>query len=386
MKTIFEPLSINGRITIKNRIARSATHDAISYGGHLNERVYDIYRELAAGELGMIMTAQSEVSRSGGTADCAVKIYHPEYEDELRVLVDICHKGGSALIVQLCHSGIKSRSLPNPLVGPSPCEPAPGVVVRALTVDEIHALVDDFAAAAVKCRNAGADGVQIHNAHGYLLATFFSPCTNRRTDEYGGSVENRARIILEIYDAIRAAVPDPAFVIGIKTNLSDLIDPSITRDDVLYLCRELESRGLDFAEFSCGLMPGGPGPAKYLLMPEEPYQPIFYRSTADIAKELRIPVFGVNGYRSVEQIERCLNESEIQGISLCRPLIREPGLVKRWKEGDTRPSTCVSCAACEADTNWIQRCAEKPDPVPVIRWFGCPREKKQPRTVPLKEP
>ena len=383
MKRISDPLSIGKKLVLKNRLARSGTHDAISYGGHLTPQVGKIYHDLAAGGVGMIITGQTEVSRSGGTADCAVRAYLPEYEAELRAIADDVHACGSALIVQLNHGGIKSRSQPNPLVGPSPCEPAPGVTVRELTEDEIAGIVDDFARAAVKSRAAGADGVQIHNAHGYLLATFYSPKTNRRTDRYGGSRENRARIIFEIYDAIRAAVPDPDFVVGIKTNLSDLIEPSISKEDSLWLCQELERRGLDFAEFSCGLMPGGPGPAAFLPMPEEPWQPIFYRATADMARQLTIPVFAVNGYRVPDDIERCLNESEIQGISLCRPLIREPDLPRRWLSGDRSPARCTSCGACEADTNWIQRCEKKPDVVPEIKWFGCPLEQRRPRTAAL---
>lgn len=383
MKRISDTLPIGKKLVLKNRLARSGTHDAISYGGHITPQVQKIYHDLAAGGVGMIITAQTEVSASGGTADCAVRADLLEYEKELRPIVREAHQYGSALIVQLNHSGIKSRSQENPLVGPSPCEPAPGVVVRELTQAEIGGIVDDFARAAAKCYAAGADGVQIHNAHGYLLATFFSPKTNRRTDCYGGNRENRARVIFEIYDAIRAAVPDPNFVVGIKTNLSDLIEPSITADDVLWLCRELEQRGLDFAEFSCGLMPGGPGPAAFLPMPEEPWQPIFYRATADIARQLSIPVFGVNGYRDPDDIERCLNESAIQGISMCRPLIREPDLPNRWLSGSRTPARCISCGACEADTNWIQRCEKKPDVIPVVKWFGCPVEMRRARTVDL---
>lgn len=383
MKQISDTLSIGKKLVLKNRLARSGTHDAISYGGHITPQVCKIYHDLAAGGIGMIITGQTEVSASGGTADCAVRADLPEYTEELRAIVREAHTHGSALIVQLNHGGIKSRSQENPLIGPSPCEPAPGVVVRELTQDEIVGIVGDFARAASKCYNAGADGVQIHNAHGYLLSTFFSPKTNHRTDLYGGSRENRARIIFEIYDAIRTVVPDPDFVVGIKTNLSDLIEPSITPDDVLWLCQTLEQRGLDFAEFSCGLMPGGPGPAAFLPMPEEPWQPIFYRATADIARNLSIPVFGVNGYRDPADIERCLNASEIQGISLCRPLIREPDLPNRWLSGDNAPARCTSCGVCEADTNWIQRCEKKPDVIPVVKWFGCPVEMRRARTAEL---
>ena len=383
MKKMFEPLSLNGRVQMKNRIARSGTHDAISYGGQLTDRVIEIYRQLAEGDVGMIITGQTAVSPSGLTTESAARVYLPEYEEHLHTIVEEPHRYGSLLVVQLNHGGIKSRAQPNPLVAPSPCEPAPEVTAREMTREEIAVLVKDFAQAAKTCRTAGADGVQIHNSHGYLLATFFSPKTNRRTDEYGGSTENRARIIFEIYDAIRATVPDEHFVIGIKTNLSDLIEPSITTEDVLWLCKELERRGLDFVEFSCGLMPGGPGPAAFLPMPQEPWQPIFYRATAAIAEELHIPVFGVNGYRQPDDIERCLNESNIQGISMCRPFIREPRLLLRWEQGDRSAARCISCAACESDTNWIQKCQKRPDVVEKIHWFGCPVEKKCRRTMAL---
>ena len=225
-------------------------------------------------------------------------------------------------------------------------------------MDELRAIVSDFAAAALKAKSAGAHGVQIHNAHGYLLSAFFSPYTNRRTDGYGGSTENRARLILEVYDAIRAAVGDD-FIVGIKTNCTDLREPSITVDECIWLLESLEKRGLDYAEISGGIIAKSEEP--FMPVTENADEPLFFRLTAKIAERLKIPVYSVRDWRSPEVMEKYLNQSAIAGISMCRPFICEPDIVSRWKSGDLSKSKCIECYGCGRHSGFAVMCDPAPE-------------------------
>jgi 2,4-dienoyl-CoA reductase-like NADH-dependent reductase (Old Yellow Enzyme family) len=286
----------------------------------------------------------------------------------------------AVFLVQLAHSGFKSKALSGPLLAPSAIEGLPGVTAREMDRSEIDRLIEDFVRAAVKAKRAGADGVQLHNAHGYLLSAFFSPRTNRRTDGYGGDRERRARLILEIYDAIRSAAGE-AFIIGVKTNCSDLLRPSVSLEDCIWLVKTLAARGLDFAEISAGLIPEDNDIAAFLPPPLHEGDPPFYRSAALVAAETDIPVYSVMGWRSPDVIARCLNESAIAGVAMCRPFICEPDIVKRWQAGDRAPSRCVECGACGRHSAYAVFCTEAPAVQTVNDWFGCILSKKGYRTV-----
>jgi 2,4-dienoyl-CoA reductase-like NADH-dependent reductase (Old Yellow Enzyme family) len=251
-----------------------------------------------------------------------------------------------------------------------PARPAPGVEAREITVAEIKAITQDFRRAARQAKLAGAHGVQLHNAHGYLLSTFFSPYTNRRTDEYGGSREKRARFILEVYDAVREETGD-GFIIGIKTHCSDFTDPSVSLDDAVWLINTLGARGLDFAEISAGLSASEERYDKFIPAAVLPDDPPFYRATAEISRHVFIPVYAVLGWRSPSVMDRCLNESDIQGISMSKPFIREPALVNRWLDGDLSPASCTSCYACGRHSSFVVFDREAPKELKPAEWFGC---------------
>jgi 2,4-dienoyl-CoA reductase-like NADH-dependent reductase (Old Yellow Enzyme family) len=375
MKSIFDPLVLNNKTSAKNRLCRSATEEGVCVNGDINEKVYDIYTKLAEGGVGMVNSGMTEVSVSGLYVPGIAVAYHDDYEERLRPICTAMRRNNTVFNVQLVHSGFKSRGLPNPLLAPSPIETAPGVVTREITKDEIKGVVQDFAKAALKAKQAGAHGVQLHNAHGYLLSAFFSPYSNRRSDEYGGSRENRARLIHEIYDAVREAV-GADFLVGIKTNCSDFKDPSITVEDCIWLINGLGAKGLDFAEISAGLIPGGEAPEKYIPMPQNKEEPIFYRVTAMIAGRVSVPVYAVAGWRSPAVMDRCLSESKIEGISMSRPFIREPALVNRWLQGDLSAAACRSCGACERHSAFAVYCREAPKEMKPAEWFGCYLDRK----------
>jgi 2,4-dienoyl-CoA reductase-like NADH-dependent reductase (Old Yellow Enzyme family) len=196
----------------------------------------------------------------------------------------------------------------------------------------------------LKCKQAGADGVQIHAAHGYLFSQFLSPFYNKRTDEYGGGIENRARIVLKAYDAIREAV-GADYPVLVKINSEDKVDGGLTVHESAWVCGALEERGINAVELSGGLAVSlESAPAQRVTGIED--EGTFFSSTRMIADKLRAPVISVGGYRTPDEIEKRLNEGNIQAVGLCRPLIREPDLVNRWQSGDRSKAKCVSCNKC----------------------------------------
>jgi 2,4-dienoyl-CoA reductase-like NADH-dependent reductase (Old Yellow Enzyme family) len=207
-------------------------------------------------------------------------------------------------------------------------------------------MISAFVAAAGRVKAAGCDGVQIHGAHGYLVAQFLSPCRNQRADRFGGSLENRARFALEVYEAIRAEV-GPSYPVLIKLNAHDRFEGSTTERDSAYLASALARAGIDAIEVSSGSMADG---GLSICRPEI----LTWRDEAynlSLAKEIRhaapeVPLMLVGGLRSLERMWGILHCGDVDYFSVSRPLIRQPDLPARWAGGDRARSSCISCNGC----------------------------------------
>ena len=209
MKSVFEAITCNG-LKMKNRLVRSATWEGIANpDGSVTEEAYEIYAELAKGGIGAIITGFTSVALHdyyfGGMMRLCDDALIPQYQK----LVDIIHAEGCPVITQLA-LGAYYREVSGKYMQVEPDD---------MTVDEIGFVTKQFIDAAVRAEKAGFDGVQIHAAHFFFLSRFISPAVNHRTDKYGGSLENRSRIILEIMDGIRKAAP--TLHITVKINSSD---------------------------------------------------------------------------------------------------------------------------------------------------------------------
>jgi 2,4-dienoyl-CoA reductase-like NADH-dependent reductase (Old Yellow Enzyme family) len=338
---MYDPLPI-GRLTAGNRLVRSATFEFGADEGRLTDKIFSLYRDLAAGGAGLTITGMTAVSAGGSAGPIMMNSSYDGYVSDLRKIADMFHQHQSLLFVQLNHAGYK-------------CFPGPGydrLGVSPARIGELDfaefsdgdllKLKEDFAAAALKCREAGADGVQIHSSHGYLLNTFLSPLWNRRTDRYGGSKENRARLLLEIYRAVRSAV-GPDYPLAAKIPFSDRTSPSVAPEDVLYACTQLASEGLDLIEISAGIDPMG-GDTSFSPA-ENRIEGYFLDGAALIAQNVSVPVVSVGGYRTPDFIEKTLNETAVAAVSMCRPFVAEPALPNRWKTDRSR-TECVSCNSC----------------------------------------
>jgi len=258
------------------------------------------------------------------------------------------HNAGGKIVLQIGHGGVFSSfelTGKEPL-GPSAMPTEQGPLGRAMTEGEVQDTVNAFAAAASRAVKAGFDGVQIHAAHGYLLSQFLSPFFNHRADAYGGSFENRARMLMQVVERVRDAVGD-GYPVFVKVNSEDRLEGGLGNAEMLAVCAMLEQAGIDAIELSGGTILG-------LAMnnPAISFSPVgdngvYWRAAAEqYKKEIGIPLILVGGVRSYEAAEALVKTGVADYVSLCRPLIREPDLVHRWQAGDRKKAGCISDNAC----------------------------------------
>lgn len=378
----------------KNRFVRAATCESLATeDGRATPELLAVYRELACGGAGTIITGFANVVSADKPAPNMMGIYDDGFVEEWRGLVDMTHEHGARIVLQVVYGGSASRvrqkqpvakgfselghaCIPELLVtanaqentregegsmrveegmyplGPSAvANPKTGVVPKEAAPDELRAVVSAFAAAARRARAAGFDGVEIHAAHGYLLSQFLSPLLNRRSDEYGGSVENRARLTVEVIEACRREAGDD-FPLFVKVNSSDGVAGGLTCADSLLASAAFAAAGASAIEVSgnwhaCNAK-GFAG------------RPFFEDYAVQLASQVDVPVILTGGNRDLAVMAQ-LAEKGIAAFGLCRPLICEPDLPNRWRAfsaesgslvgvGESLPSAialrCTSCTKC----------------------------------------
>jgi len=343
MKSLFDPIVLGG-IETKNRLVRSATYEgSCDEAGQYEPAFFEIFETLAKGGVGIVITGMTGVDGFSRVGPSMIDSCHETFVEKVHALADLCHGYGTKLLIQLAHGGRWSHITEDggPALVPSPYE---GKNYREMTVEQIHAMAESFGSAALRCKEAGADGVQLHGAHGYILCAFLSPHLNRRTDEYGGPIENRARALFECYDAMRAAV-GPDYPIWLKINSKDFVDDGITPEEVLWVCQQLSDKGINAIEVSGGIAEGPKSaPSRKVEGPEgEGY---FFPEALTISEAVSADVISVGGYRTLSLTEEKLNRGNIKGISLSRPLVSQPDLPNLWKAGEQPVSRCISCNRC----------------------------------------
>lgn len=342
-KAMYSPFNL-GAIQIGNRLVASAMFEYGADNGRITEKINNRYLELADGGAGLIITGMHAISASGAVAPIMVNTEYDGYIKDLEKIANTVHAKGGKIVVQLQHCGGKTCQADG-YDHFSVCDKkvSDSCVYHEATKAELQKVTADFAAAALRCKKAGVDGVQIHGAHGYLINTFLSPSTNHRSDEYGGDIENRARLLFEVYNAMRQAVGN-GFIIGVKFPFSDLNENSIRPEESLFVCKELERRGINFIEVSSGMVMDNSS-ASFTPVVRNDNQAPFLKYASWLANEIDIPVISVCGYRTPDMVERALIETKIAAVSFGRPLVREPDLPKRWKN-DSSPAKCISCNRC----------------------------------------
>ena len=346
-----------GPLKLTNRLVRSATWDPSILGGRgMNDEVLTIYRRVAAGGVGLIITGDFSVVPPNFLAEnfgAAPFSYEAVKINGFGKLVDTVREASPhcKIIAQLSgdYPGIGPSAVPSPYTTEHD---------QPLSVEQIRLLVNCFVETIYGIHQEGFDGIQLHAAHGGLLSKFLSPYTNQRQDQYGGSVQNRVRILKEIITDARDKVG--AFPILVKVNASDYLEGGIDLDTFPGLAREIERTSVDAIEVSGGMWDclvrsegelgfrPVPSPESHTRIKNPEKQSYFLKYAEQL--DLGIPVILVGGNRDVERLEQIIQAGKVDFISLCRPLISEPDLPKRWLEGRGASGTdCISCNSCIYD-------------------------------------
>jgi len=340
-------------IKLKNRLFRSALWmNMADKDGHITPQLYKVYEELSLGGVGMIITGYSMVDEKDRPNPGMMGIYNDAFIEEHKKLVDIVHSNNTSISLQLAYGGAQTNHpdfQKSTLFAPSAVKNRKtGIMPKEMTKNDIQYLIRMFTNAALRAQKAGYDAVELHGAHGYLLSQFLTPYCNRRLDEYGGSIENRSRIFVEIIKSIREAVGNN-FSILVKMNQNDYMEDGegLTVPDAIEVAKILEKAGADLLEISGVNETSGKniGPARTKINKQE-LQSYFLEPTKQIAEAVSIPVILMGGNRNYNRLQSILKDTAIKYFSIARPLLCEPDLINKWINDPEYKPICVSCNGC----------------------------------------
>ncbi|MGD8227011.1 MAG: NADH:flavin oxidoreductase [Desulfobacteraceae bacterium] len=347
MSKLFEATEING-MQLANRFVRSATYEALAQeDGGCSPRLVAYMNQLAEGGVGLIITSHAYVRPDGQGGYRQIGIYKDDFIEGYREMTQEVHKRGARIAMQITHGGFFSNDTltAQRSLAPSQVEGFGQSRSREMGVEEIQDLIEAYAQAARRAKEAQFDGVQIHAAHGYMMSQFLSPVFNQRTDAYGGPVENRARVLLEVLQKVRAEV-GPGYPVLVKMNCRDFLPNGLELEDSIQVALELQEAGIDAIELSGGTIVSGELSHCREGITSEKKEAYFREESKVLKGRLLVPLILVGGIRSLQLADRLVNEGYADYISMSRPFIREPGLIKRWKSGDVQKATCISDNQC----------------------------------------
>jgi 2,4-dienoyl-CoA reductase-like NADH-dependent reductase (Old Yellow Enzyme family) len=363
-----------GPVTVRNRFVKAATFEGLSRGGEVTERLIEFHRKVAVGGVGITTLAFCAVSRDGRGAPRELVI-GPDARPGLRRFTDAVAAEGATPAIQIGHAGPvgagggrRAGLSPSRVFAPQSLR-----FTRAATDDDLARVVDDFASAATVAVDAGFPVIELHFGHGYLVSSFLSPKLNRRGDRWGGSLANRARLARTVAERVRQAVGSQVAVTA-KVSMADGVPGGLWLDDSVAVARLLEEDGtLDALQLSGGssfqnpmyLFRGEPPiaemaaafPAPLRLgfrltakrfMPAYPYEEAYFLPYARQFRDaLSMPLILVGGVNRLHTVTGALAEG-FEFVAMARALLREPGLVDRWRDDARHEGLCVHCNKCMA--------------------------------------
>ncbi|MDD4603007.1 MAG: NADH:flavin oxidoreductase [Bacteroidales bacterium] len=364
-----------GNLTLRNRSIRSAAFEGMCPGNHVSPELVAYHTAVAAGGIGMTTVAYSAVSKSGLSFEHQLWLRKEEVP-ALRVLTDAVHKEGAAVAIQLGHCGLMAKKA----VSGGVCLAPTGrfnlfgpTWSRTLTVEEIKSIIRDFGIAVNTARESGFDAVEVHAGHGYLISQFLSPYTNKRTDSYGGTFENRCRFMIEVIrEVMREAKSDMTVVV--KMNIRDGFTGGMELDESIKVANLLQAEGVHGLVLSGGFVCKAPMyvmrgsmqvkvmakymPEKWLrpgvkyfgtwIVRKEPFsEGYFLEDALKIREAVTMPLIYVGGLVSREKIEEVLS-SGFEFVQFARALINDPGFINKLKPGEVTRSACRHTNYCVA--------------------------------------
>jgi len=336
---------------LRNRFIRSATYDGCADNGYVTEKQVNLYANLSEGGVGFIITGITYVHPSGQFSTFQNSIAGDEFIDGLKRLTSVAHQWGAKIAVQLFHAGRGAKfpkSSDRVPIAPSVLEADLYFEgrYRAMTEDEIWQIVDAFGDGAKRAREAGFDAVQIHGAHAYLLSQFLSPYTNRRDDKWGGDLENRLRFHREIYQNIRHKVGQD-YPVLMKIGVQDGFPEGLDFSEGKLAAKYLAEWGFDALEISQGLRGSSFEETEFKTKINNLDREAYFRNWCrQIKNQVEVPIIMVGGLRTFELMEEIIQKKEADFISLSRPLIRNPSIIRDWERGDRHRAECISCNKC----------------------------------------
>lgn len=393
MSILFAPARI-GSMELENRIIRSASHEGLADDrGRPTDEQFLFYKSFIKGGIGLVITGYAGIMQSGKSALLNMTmIDSDELIPDHKKLVERIHQAGGKIVLQIAHCGRQtwSSETGKPLLAPSNIQcgfyrEKP----KEMSEEDIYTVIEGFASAASRAREAGYDGVQIHGAHGYLLSTFLSLHSNKRADKWGGSLKNRFRMVGEVLKAVRKAIGND-YPVLIKLNTYESAHEGINPNECLHISKMVEETGYcDAIELSCGtsedgfVMTRGEFPTEAIFNYLRPYcyynpviklflkavivpfvkikQPPFTEgynlgASAMVKQAVSLPIITVGGMRSKRFMEEAIESKKTDFVSMARPLIREPNLPNKFKNGVSISASCVNCNQCvvASDTRSIR--------------------------------
>ncbi len=372
MTSPFEPGRL-GPLTLRNRIVKAATFEGVMPRGAVSDDLVEFHRRVAAGGAALTTVAYCAVSE-GGRVHRNTMVMSDERVDDLRQLTDAVHHEGALVAAQLGHAGLvaNTRSNRRPTLAPSTRFSAPAMgIVKGATETQLDEVVRDFERAARVADAAGFDAIEIHLGHNYLLSSFLSPNLNRRTDRYGGSIENRARFPRRVVAAVREAAGDHMAVYA-KFNMADGVAKGLWLDESLQFARLLEADGhLDALELTGGssLLNGmyffrGDVPLREFrdaqprlvgwglkfygpkLFPEYPFEEGFFLPFArEFRAALRMPLILLGGINRLDTMQTAMEEG-FAFVAMGRALLRQPDLPRLLEAEEATAGLCIHCNKC----------------------------------------
>ena len=368
METPPEPLACMtpgriGRLTLKNRLIRAATSETMATEkGEATDELVRLYSDLARGGVGLIISGHIYVETRGQYEPRQLGLDHDSRIAPLLRVTEAVHQHGGLIFAELSHAG--SQSLIPGIVPLAPSIVPNAIFARppvAMSDADVEGVIADFAAAAVRAKRAGFDGIHLHSGNGYLLSQFISPFANRRADRWGGDTQRRARFVLEVYRAVRHAT-GAEFPITARLGVADVVAGGLALADGLAIAQRLAAAGLDGIEVTYGVMTSYrenirpyAGVRRWQAIADgmlhrsfsRAVAEAYYRPFARAAKaEVDIPVILVGGMRSTEVMEDVIRSRDADFLAIARPFVREPDLVNKIAQGRRGTVACVSCNIC----------------------------------------
>ncbi|NVM52920.1 MAG: NADH:flavin oxidoreductase [Candidatus Helarchaeota archaeon] len=368
---VFTPTKI-GNLEISNRIVRSATYTCrATLTGFVTDELISVYEGLARGGIGLTITGMSVIREDGWQLPKMLGSYSDTHIDGLTRLAGAYHDvdneigNKSKIFLQLGHAGrqVFLTGYQGELISSSPVKDhAFKKISKELTSQEIQEIAECFGEAAKRAKVAGFDGIQFHGAHGYLITQFYSPFMNKRTDEYGGSTENRAKFVVKLLEECRKRV-GKSFPITMKMNGSDRVPGGLEVEEAASLARIFANAGFDALEISSYIWdtllyekPKSSPPEAQVKLRKRGIEAYNLELALKIKKalnenaETQIPLILVGGLYRFEKIKSILTDTNIEFCSMSRPLIRQPNLPALWRNGPPFPEAeCIHCNRCTQD-------------------------------------